>query len=392
MTQPFIYITRDIERALGLPVHTPGFFIISNASPFAKSVASRQSNVLLIHEPQPLSSWELLHRPETATFVHEQDAALMVFKSTPQIERFCREKNWKLLNPSAELATRVEGKISQIEWLGDDASLLPLLAYGSFGDLSWPGEHCVVQFNTSHTGSGTHLIRSQEAFESLQAQFPNRPTRILRFIDGPAFTNNNVVTAGETRVGNVSYQITGLAPFTDNPFATVGNDWALGHTLVDSTAYTEIATRVGARLHAAGWKGAFGIDVMQDPNGKLWLIEINARQPASTTFESELQRLSGKPGLTTYEAHILSLQETESPEPLISIDSGAQLVQRVTARLRMPPTAEWPKELLRTIVYDNTEPGSDLVRFQTTQSFLTAHNQLNSLGERIATKIYASCT
>ena len=43
-----VYITRDIERALGLSLDTPGYTIISNATDFAKSVASTRNNVILI--------------------------------------------------------------------------------------------------------------------------------------------------------------------------------------------------------------------------------------------------------------------------------------------------------------------------------------------------------
>ena len=40
-------------------------------------------------------------------------------------------------------------------------------------------------------------------------------------------------------IGNPSYQITGMPPLTDSPFATVGNDWSLPHTLLNERHLAE---------------------------------------------------------------------------------------------------------------------------------------------------------
>jgi hypothetical protein len=43
-------------------------------------------------------------------------------------------------------------------------------------------------------------------------------------------------------------------------------------------------------MSAQGWRGLFGIDVIKDlERNAIHLIEINARQPASTSFEAKLQ-------------------------------------------------------------------------------------------------------
>ena len=68
LKSPIIYVTRDIERALGLalsnveglPLDTPGYFIISNFTPFAKRVARGRKNVVLVKEEKMLDTYELL--------------------------------------------------------------------------------------------------------------------------------------------------------------------------------------------------------------------------------------------------------------------------------------------------------------------------------------------
>jgi len=112
-SHPIVYITRDIERAIGLSPSIENYYIVSNHNHFAKSIPPNPS-ILLIKEGEKLDTRELLEHPETIKFINRlKNPGLLVFKNTPQIEKICQIKNWKLLNPSAELANRVEEKISQ---------------------------------------------------------------------------------------------------------------------------------------------------------------------------------------------------------------------------------------------------------------------------------------
>jgi D-alanine-D-alanine ligase-like ATP-grasp enzyme len=80
--------------------------------------------------------------------------------------------------------------------------------------------------------------------------------------------------------------------------------------------YYALATKVGEKLAASGWKGLFGIDVVvNEKTGKIYLIEVNARQPASSTCESLLQkenRTRNKTDITTFEAHVAALYEIKN--------------------------------------------------------------------------------
>ena len=114
---PVVYVTRDIERALGLP-DTEGYFIISNATEFAKEVAKNRAHILLIEEETILDTWQLLEHDKTNTFLKTLSSQrIVVFKNTPHIERICASKQYNLLNPAADLALTVEAKISQVSWL-----------------------------------------------------------------------------------------------------------------------------------------------------------------------------------------------------------------------------------------------------------------------------------
>ncbi|MBU1895381.1 ATP-grasp domain-containing protein, partial [Patescibacteria group bacterium] len=370
---PIIYITRDIERAIGLDLSTPGYFIISNYKDFANSAYNNNDNVLLIKDDYILDTHELLENSKAVEFIEKletKNCKLLVFKNTLQIERICKKHNWKLLNPSAELANRVENKVSQVEWLGELKKYLPPTEVKDCKDVEFEDNPFILQFNRAHTGLGTYLITTLEQLKELQQKFSDRPVRVTEYITGPTLTSNNIVSKDKILVGNINYQITGLHPFTDNPFATVGNDWKLPHRLLSEEQkddFGKMATDIGNKLRHDGWKGLFGIDVVMDEkSGKLYLIEINARQPASTSYESELQNQSSdlpifQSSVTTFQAHLLSLLELNlNKSKIIPISTGAQVVQRVTKAIpSLPEPKLYKQENFKYIKYNNTKPEAD---------------------------------
>ncbi|HLD60845.1 MAG TPA: ATP-grasp domain-containing protein, partial [Patescibacteria group bacterium] len=257
----------------------------------------------------------------------------------------------------------------------------------------------ILQFNRAHTGSGTILIESEKQIQELKQKFPNREVRVTQFIDGSAFTVNSVVWGNKVLVGNISYQITGLPPFTDQKFATIGNDWALHQRVLNSKQikqFKQMATDIGKKLAKDGWKGLFGIDVIMDEKTrKLYLIEINARQPASTTYESQLQTHNtyhvtrNSKLMTTFEAHLAALLKLhDTGYVLREISSGSQIIQRVTSSTyKLPPTSYKLRKHFTLIPYPNTDPGKDLLRIQSKKGIMASHNEFNKTGEEIVSTL-----
>ena len=173
-----------------------------------------------------------------------------------------------LLNPSAALAEKIENKITLTDWLEDLAKYLPPYTIAAAKDLIWKKEPMIIQWAHGHTGDGTILVNNATELQALQQKFPDRVARASAYANGPSFTLNVVVTdKGELALGNISYQITGLFPFTENAFSTVGNDWSLPHSLLNEreveTIHT-IAREVAGKMATDGWHGLFGIDLIKD--------------------------------------------------------------------------------------------------------------------------------
>lgn len=359
---PVVYVTKDKERAEGM--------------------AENETYSIITGDGKE-DTLEILRRADLP-----RGTAILVFKNNKQIEDLAREKGLRLLNPSATLAEKIENKITQVSWLGSLADLLPphhiTLVKKITKDTSG-----IVQWAHSHTGEGTLHITKGSDLKSIQEKFPDREARVTTFIKGPLFTANIVVSAEQILIGNISYQITGIAPFTDQPFSTIGNDWSIPFSLLTEKhleEFNEIANSVGKKLQSEGWRGLFGIDAVYDEErDKLFLIEINARQPASTTYESQLQekaREQGVPGMTTFEAHLAAL--TGSPvTSLIQINDGAQIIQRVTATTKKVDTEKLEKAGYKVIAYKNTKLNLDLIRIQSSRGIMETHNKFNTRGKEI---------
>jgi len=393
-----IYISREVERALGT-MPSADYRIVTNRTPFGEAIRKRYPEFVTLVEGEAngelLDTAKLLEHPETKKLIASiTSPAILVFKNTVLIESACKENGWTLLNPSAALSDEVEAKMTQVEWLGELAKkYLPAHIVAPSKDLKWEKQPRIIQWAHGHTGGGTTLINSQKELEALQAKFPDRMARSTEYIQGPSFTVSAVVTDDKVLLGNPSYQITGLPPFTDNPLATVGNDWSVAHDLISTSEHEAIEEMVGAigkKLSASGWRGLFGIDMIYDNSrNHMYLIEINARQPASVPLESAFQeayRQQGLPGLTIFEAHVKALLGETLNEPLIPINDGAQIVQRVTKAFdhASPEVAEALEEAGYTVIsYENTQPNADLMRIQSAKGIIERHGKLNKRGEQI---------
>jgi formate-dependent phosphoribosylglycinamide formyltransferase (GAR transformylase) len=201
-------------------------------------------------------------------------------------------------------------------------------------------------------------------------------------------------------MGNISYQITGLPPFTDNEFSTIGNDWGLAHKILTETDKNNIGTivaEIGTKLQRDGWRGLFGVDVVLDEKSKrVYLIEVNARQPASATYESFLEeqaREKGAAGVTIFEAHLMALLGSPIEEDVIEITDGAQILQRVTKSIQAifdDVGDKLEKKGYQAISYQNADMNADLLRVQSPTSIMESHGSFNSKGIEIMEAIKTS--
>jgi len=311
--EPLLYITRNKQRALGIEKLLTNYRIITTIP--LKDTA------------------EILE-----TMVIPKGIAI-VFKNNSKIQRISKEKGIKLLNPDFRLAEKYENKISQYQWLEKIIpKYLPPTIISAPESILFSrlkkeiGLPFISQFNRSHSGEGTQIVKNEEDWTKLKEKFPQRPLRLSRLIKGETFTINVCIWEKHILLGNPSYQITGLREFTDLPFATIGNDWFYANKNLsekDLKNIGKITKKIGNAMVKDGWKGLFGLDFIRSE--KDWFaIEINARQPASVNLETTFQQKQGD-GLTVMIAHLAALLNIAPPTDnleLQKLNQGAQILIR----------------------------------------------------------------
>ena len=247
---------------------------------------------------------------ETQKYIEENSAKnnyFQTFKISSRFEKLVAGKMYggEILNTSSELNKLFEEKISQYKELSGDGVQFPKTLIGLLGTLEYKklkkefGERLAIQFNRGHTGQGTVFVSNEDDLKTLQNVYPDREVRIAEFVKGIPYTINACVYMGKVYAGGLSYQITGEKELTNFEGGTVGNDFSFREGFTDgdqdganSGTYNEIykqAKLIGEKMALKGYVGLFGIDFILDESGKVIIIEINARQPASIPFHTKLQ-------------------------------------------------------------------------------------------------------
>jgi glutathione synthase/RimK-type ligase-like ATP-grasp enzyme len=306
--QSIFFITNDPERAIGLETLLPSFHIVCiDKTSLTKQIMRQHTDIFCLEhhleEKNPIfrNSNRLLKRQEVIEYItrncpKQKTPYIQVFKIAPNIEKTAEKNDFKVLNPNASLNRMFENKLPQYKNL-KHLEFFPQTKLITLKDESYSklvkefGEKFVLQYNRGHSGKSTIFIKEKQQYLKIQQKFPKRRVRISKFIKGQAWTVNACQTRYGCFYGGLSFQITGVSACTRKKGGTVGNDWTIAQNLDNQIKHQihEMITKIGDEMSKKGFKGLFGLDLIIDNSQKVWLIEINARQPASISLHSQLQ-------------------------------------------------------------------------------------------------------
>ena len=338
-SEPTIYyLCNDAERALGLEVALKNYHIVCiDDNPIIDYIKNAGGKVFCLerelNERNPIfrNSNRLLQHEKVRRYIEDNTPKgsvpnIIVFKVASNIERSCQKYGYNLLNTSAELNRKFETKISQYNELKDAKVQFPPTVIGNLGDLNYAdltnklGNEFVVQYDRGHTGTGTIFIDNKEEFQEQAEKFPDRKSRISQKINGKYWTLNACVTKYGIAFSGLSYQITGVPECTTQKGGTVGNDWTFSKPLQKKVTnqMTDITTNAGKIMQKYGYKGLFGLDFVVDESNTVYLIEINARQPASTGMHTKLMLSHGQIPLIAFHLAEFLFKEEDTYKKFIS--------------------------------------------------------------------------
>lgn len=301
----YFYVCNDPERAMGLEDLIESMLILSiDDSNLISGIRDAGGKIFSLEEE--LGELNVLYR-NSAKLLQEKSVRnliskkkkryLQTFKISPRFEKIAESIQAPVLNTPTYQNKMFEEKISQYEILSDKQINFPETMISRLEDVRYNklkkkfGKKFVVQFNRGHTGKGTKFVSSKEELSELQNIFPDRFVRISKYVQGNTYTVNACIYRGRVYIGGMSYQITGVKDLTNSEGGTVGNDFSYRGGLGPNSCLQikRQVERIGEVMRDNGFRGMYGVDFILDERSNPFIIEVNARQPASIPFYTKLQ-------------------------------------------------------------------------------------------------------
>lgn len=298
---PLFFFSRDPERALGLENILENYFVASveenHISRSLKNVISLQTEKI---ELKSDSTLELVKNEKVSEWIKKNSSGkfkAQLFHFNQPAIAVLEGLGGTVLNSSADLNRKFEGKLSQLKVFTDNNIPTPKSKVVNISETNWQelssefGENIVVQEDRAHTGTGTYFISSETDFTDLQTKLSGNEVRIAEAISGNSYTINGCVTKKGIFVAGLQYQITGISSLTPGKGSTIGNDWSHGFRSLTPEMRKqifEITKKIGEIMQKDGFRGLFGIDLVTK-DSDFYVIEINARQTANIPMQTKLE-------------------------------------------------------------------------------------------------------
>ncbi|MCS7317900.1 MAG: ATP-grasp domain-containing protein [Candidatus Dojkabacteria bacterium] len=306
VNKPLIYISKDIERSIGLENYLENYHqICAERSYIYTILKEKKYNVYLIENLKDMNTLSIVNSEEfnsiLKTITRDGSFYAMLFQFNEPAKLNLEKNSGIVLNNSAVLNRKFENKINISAILQQHQIQEPTNFVGNVGELSYEdirkklslkdNQAFVIQTPFSHTGTGTYFIYSQEEWEEVKQKLFGNKVKFSTKITGETYTLNGCIYKNQVFFDSIQYQITGEKDLTINSGTTVGNDWQYSKKLNINVQkkIIEILRKIANILISNGYKGLFGIDLIVTDNDDIYVLEINARQTANVSMETKLQ-------------------------------------------------------------------------------------------------------
>jgi len=261
------------------------------------------------------SSRALMANPEVQSRLRESGLALLVWKSSVEVERIAAGMGLRLANSPTIIARRLENK-ALFSGAAQRAGL-PVAPFASgragaelaarAAALRFP---LVFQLAHGFSGAQTNRVDSRQVLERLNSQFAGHPCRISELIEGTPVTVTGVAQDDLVVMGAPCLQLTGIPLLTPHPMGSCGNDFT--SPVPHRQGVVRTAQEVGEWVRREGHRGVFGIDFVVAPDGQCWCIEVNPRLVASVPLWSLTARDLGRASLLDLHLASFGIGEAEA--------------------------------------------------------------------------------
>lgn len=281
----------------------------------AVSASFQPAPAWLRHEP--VSAWQPLPEPPPGLRPCPPDPRRVCVSFAPEhgdnARIWARRHGYRLLAPDADVTAWAADKISATRLFAEaGVPVPPFLVIPATGreqaEAYWSGRwrRAVAQRAANNLiGRGTVLVDGPPGLRACLEAWPDEPVKLSRFSPGISLTVTACAGPDRTVVSAVSHQLVGLPELAASWGAHCGNQ-LVGPDDLPEGLYGQAraaAHRVGEVLRGRGFRGVFGLDLVEE-GGRLEAVEVN---PRFQTVVSLVQAAEGAAGLLpALGLHVLS--------------------------------------------------------------------------------------
>ena len=272
----------------------------------------------------------LLGHKEVVDHIGQSDLAYVLFVMfDEETERLANQLGLTIALPPRELRERIDSKIETTR-LGNDAGVPSapnvLSRADSYDELcsvaadAGLGTRLVVQLPYGDSGRTTFFINEEADWDENAENLVGEDLKIMKNIRHVPGTVEACATRHGTLVGPVQVDLTGFEELTPYQGGWCGNDCAPISLSGNQEQIRQMASRLGDRLYAEGYKGVFCMDYLIDlDDNTVYLGEINPRISGASPLTNLITSRYG--GVPLFLFHLLEFMDVDWECDIAAIQS-----------------------------------------------------------------------
>lgn len=242
------------------------------------------------------NSGKLLLHPLVQEYINknstDKKSVIIPFKPSAKIEYLCQKYNWICASNNHQLNRQLEDKLIFTQICSNNN--LPQIPsttdkFNQENFLKYQNKYQPLLVVQSHLGWAGKSTFSSDNWDNIKGKIPlDTQVKFSPFIKGYSLLNNCCLTSKGLIQSPPALQYTGVKPFTDHPFTTVGRQWPSLAPEDIINRINQITNDFSKVLSQLKYRGFFGLDFMVEGN-QVYLLECNPRLTASFAFYNDIE-------------------------------------------------------------------------------------------------------
>jgi predicted ATP-grasp superfamily ATP-dependent carboligase len=259
---------------------------------FEKIYISNYPEIKIKNSGKLLSHPQVIDRISKKFQETHRTPVIIPFKPSAKVEFICQKFNWINASNPHFLNRTLEDKIKFIQLCQENnistiPSIIDIFNQENFIKYQQAFDQKIVI--QSHFGWAGKSTFSENNWNDIKDKIPSGSlVKFSPFVTGYSLLNNCCLTSSGLIQSPPALQYTGISPFTQNPFTTVGRQWPSLAPIEIIEKIKIITQNFSEIIKKMNYRGFFGLDFLIHED-EVFLLECNPRLTASFAFYNKIE-------------------------------------------------------------------------------------------------------